>query len=453
MTTAGRNDPCPCGSGRKHKDCCAGAERGHVQALASARARDSALAKLLTFAFEPVFDKDHSIAESVFWGERIRNGSAAELAWLMDSEDANIKYNAWFLFDWSVDGSSTVADLFIEESGTRLTPAERQFLNRLSRAHLRLYEVEEVNRGEGVWLLDLWTGARLYVVERTASAEIVTWDLLGGRVAPDGMGHNVFEGGLYLYPMDVRDEIVGHFRRLYRRYERKVPGGDMAGFFRSYGMVFNHLWVDYVVLPEPPEVTTSDGDPLVFCHAVFDAETPEAVRALVERQSSVRRIDDQRLAWTDPQDCTRVLGTWSFEGGRIVFEAVSQERAARGRAWLEALAGSQVRYRATALETVDQAMNELRRMPVQAPPEPEEADAGAVRRLYDRHYRAWLDRPVPALGNRTPRAAAGTRIWRARLIDLLKSFENKSERAALHGRPPYHFGWIWQELGLERPRR
>ena len=60
-------------------------------------------------------------------------------------------------------------------------------------------------------------------------------------------------------------------------------------------------------------------------------------------------------------------------------------------------------------------------------------------------------RPAPSLGNRTPRRAAQTKLWRPRLVELLKRLENGAERASLHGRPPYDFHWIWRELGIERP--
>ena len=66
----------------------------------------------------------------------------------------------------------------------------------------------------------------MFVIERTATMQIVTWDLLGARVAPDGLGGNVFEGGLYLYPADSKDDIIRHFRRLHRRHHRKFPLDD-----------------------------------------------------------------------------------------------------------------------------------------------------------------------------------------------------------------------------------
>jgi hypothetical protein len=454
MNSAGRNDPCPCGSGRKFKDCCSGDEQARLAALSAGSVRESSIAKLLAFAFQPAFDSDHSIAEVIFWGDLLRNAVPHEVQWLMDSEDANIKYNAWFLFDWDADGQGTAAELFLEDPHVQLSAAEHRFLTRLSRANLRLYEVEEVDRGRGVRLLDLWTGARLFVIERTATSHIVTWDLLGARVAPDGLGGSVFEGGLYLFPAEAKTEVVTHFRRLFRRHQRKHPEDDAGAFFRKHGMVFNHLWLDLVAFPEAPQLVTAEGDPLIFCRAVFETPHLEEVQRAIAAQPDVRSAEEGRLVWYETRgEGRRELGTWGFDEGRVVLETTSQARASRGRSWLEALVGDRVRYRATALETIEQTMEAIRSRPDRTAAEsPPPADVGAVQELYDRHYRSWLDRPAPSLGHRTPRAAARTKLWRARLIDELKQLENGVERAALQGRPAYDFRWIWEELGVERPQ-
>jgi hypothetical protein len=452
MKTAGRNDPCPCGSGRKYKDCCGAREGLRAAVASSASTRESSISKLLSFAFQPAFDSDHSIAETVFWGSLLRDAKPHEVQWLMDSEDANIKYNSWFLFDWDIDGQGTAADLFLEDEHARLSGAERDFLERLCRAHLRLYEVEVVDRGLGVHLVDLWTGERSFVIERTATEQIVTWDLLGARVAPDGLGGQVFEGGLYLYPSDAKAHMLSHFKRLFRRHKKKFPDDDAAAFFQQHGMVFHHMWLKLVAFPEPPQVMTADGEAVMFCRAVFDADDAAAVREQIAAQPDVQPGEEELLLLIESTPTgDRQVGAWGFEGQRVVFETTSQERAARGRAWLEALVGDRVRYRATALETIEQTINELKRQPAR-PVEPlPEGESEAVRELFDRHFASWLDRPNPAFGNRTPRAAAHTKLWRPQVMEVLKHLENGAERASLRGRPSYDFRWIWRELGLERP--
>jgi hypothetical protein len=60
------------------------------------------------------------------------------------------------------------------------------------------------------------------------------------------------------------------------------------------------------------------------------------------------------------------------------------------------------------------------------------------------------DQSLPALKGKTPRQAAGLKTLRPTLIALLKDMENREAHAALEGRPPYDFSWLWQELELQR---
>lgn len=436
-----------------YKDCCSRLPRPSRLAHADGATREAALSKLLAFAFQPSFDADHSVAEVLFWGERLRSASPGAVQRLLASDDASLKYNAWFLFDWEVDNTGTVADLFLEERTVGLSPAERKVLDALRRTHLRLYEVECVDRGRRLGLLDLWTGERVSVVDRGSLDPVVIWDVLGARVAPDGHGGRRFEGGVYRYPIEARAQIGAQFRRAYQRHQRRHPDSDLDAFFRRHGALFHHLWLDLVLFPEPREVLTSDGDPMIFCRAVFDTDRIDEVSRAIGRHPDVRLTEDRRFVLQEQaDDGSREVGRWSVDAGRILFETTSQARAIRGRRWLESLVGGLVQYRATALETLDQAMEGLRR-----PPEPPaddrvpERDARAVKALFDRHYRGWLDRPAPDLGNRTPRAAARTKTWRPRLVDRLKHLENEAARAAIAGRPPYDFRWIWLALGLDRP--
>src|SRR4029078_6987303 len=165
--------------------------------------------------------------------------------------------------------AAATRETVLQEEHANLSPAERQFMRRLCDAHLRLYEVECVERGLGVHLLDLWTSEASSVIEREATDRIVTWDLLGARVSPDGTGGNVFEGGLYVYPAEVKDAIIRHFRRLQRRHHRKQPFDTLSTFFRRHVAVYHHCWLQLVAYPDPPQLVTAEGDPFVFCRSVF----------------------------------------------------------------------------------------------------------------------------------------------------------------------------------------
>jgi hypothetical protein len=77
-----------------------------------------------------------------------------------------------------------------------------------------------------------------------------------------------------------------------------------------------------------------------------------------------------------------------------------------------------------------------------------------VRQGLDDHYRRVLDDPIPALGGKSPRAAAKTPKGREKVAAWLKTLENHSARRPA-GDPigGYDFGWMWQELGVAALRR
>jgi len=51
----------------------------------------------------------------------------------------------------------------------------------------------------------------------------------------------------------------------------------------------------------------------------------------------------------------------------------------------------------------------------------------------------------------TPRQAAGQAATRAKLVAILKQMENQAVRQRRSGQAAYDFGWMWAELGLDRP--
>ena len=83
-----------------------------------------------------------------------------------------------------------------------------------------------------------------------------------------------------------------------------------------------------------------------------------------------------------------------------------------------------------------------------------EQERAIVQQGLDDYYRRVLDEPIPALGGKSPRAAAKTVKGREKVAAWLKMIENH----AAH-RPPgdpmgsYDTGWMWRELGVEALRR
>lgn len=452
MTEIGRNAPCPCGSGQKYKKCClAKNEAARAADRPPQNPRDRVMPALLRFAFTPQFDGDHDIAMRLFWADRLDSMRPEAVQALLASDDAQVKYNAWFVWDLEIEDGLTVADLFLARRGRLLDTAERAFIDCMRRSHLRLYQIEMVDRGVGVTLRDLWTKDTVFVHERLGSEQLVRWDVIAARVATHREDHPEFEGGMYLYQAADKAELLRVLRGYHRSFRRRFPRATLADFFKRHAFVFNHLWLDLVVARPLPKMLTAEGDDMMFTRSVFDVVDPAALRSALEQRDDVDLTDDGAFIWLeDDQGFRRTLGTFRLEGSRLTLETVSRARDERGRAWLAQAAPALTTYRATEIETVAQALAKRRDASAEREDDlPADVRASIEQEMMDQHYRKWLDQPIPALAGSTPREAAASRTLRPLLIDLLRELNNRCERNVREGRPAYDPSWIWSELRLK----
>ncbi|HVL69895.1 MAG TPA: SEC-C metal-binding domain-containing protein [Vicinamibacterales bacterium] len=456
MPDAGRNDPCPCGSGRKYKKCCLAADRPPLTLVDDMAVRRSAMARLHQFAARPQFEGDWEIADVLFWSDRLDHLPDEDVAGIIGTEDVEAKFNSFFLFDVDIDDGRRVVDMFLEQKGYTLSAAERGFLERMAASHMALYEITAVMPGEGVKLKDLFTREVVFVTEHSGSTQLATWDLLGARVVADSTGVPRFEGGVYLYPRSGKDTILREFRKYQRRFKKRAPGATVGDFFRRHAAVFNWLWLDLVVLREPPTLVTAEGDEINFTATDFQILDAPALQAALKACADLEADEEGSYTWLEETDeMSRVLGRLLIDGDRLRLETTSRPRGERGRSLLESIAGAAIRHRGTSHTSVESAMAQLRERPRESPQQevPPEIAADLVKEWQDRHYQRWMDEPVPALDGHTPREAAASKKLRPKLIELLRTFDNHTERGRLAGQPPYETSWLWSALGLKEPER
>ena len=456
--TPGRNDLCPCGSGRKYKKCCLVRDEAVRQVSAAADAvaldgadlRQAALDALTAYSIQQGLAKQARAVVEAFSLDRPLPEGVSEA-------DVHLK----FYFHWHLDAvlanGRTIAEAFLESAGPSLPTRQRALLERLSRARLRLYEVEEVRREEGLRLLDLRSGERVWVRERSATRQLERWDVLGARLAAEEDGVLGLEGGAYLFTPDAKSDLVDRLRKEERTLRRRNEALDDDALVRLFAPIVHSLWLARSVPRPKPRLVTAEGDPLVFGKCVFDVFDERALRAALDRHGELVADPDGGYLWVeDSRDgFTRTLGEITLEEGRLTLNVTSRQRAERGRALIAKACGAAIRHRATRYESVESAMKA--RVPALAmrpeePVPPAEA-ARVLAEFKDGHYRAWLDVPLPALAGRTPRHAARLKTLRPRLIDLLKELENHEARSASPESLAYDFGWMWSELGLEAKAR
>ena len=451
VSVVGRNDPCPCGSGRKFKRCCLNKIDAVSRSYLFAE-RASALTKIMRFAARSQFKEMHEAALALFWGDWLSEEPGHQLEKVMASEPVEIAYNSWFAFDFDCGDGRNMLEMFLESQARQLSSGELNYLHGMRGSHLRLYEILEVKPDQGFELRDLWDDGRFYVRERAATRQIVAWDVVIARIGPGEDGETVFETLPYVFPASAKDELLKGLRKAHRLFTHEYPEKGIVDFFKTMAPVFHKLWLEEVALPPRPKLITGDGEPFIFAKAIFDLLDREAaIRSLADRDDIVDHGDGS-YGWLEPAgDFQRGAGTIFIEERRVVFETTSQKRAERARDLLPDLMRGSVRFKAISYENVEQA---IKRTPQKAekkePDIPIEEQRKILGEFYEQHYRKWLDEPVPALGNRTPRHAARLKTVRPKLVALLKEFEGHSERQRRSGEIAYDFSWMWGELGLNR---
>jgi len=172
----GRNQPCPCGSGKKYKKCCLSAGEAHAAAPSPVHERDQDLVtQLRRYAKQRFGEK---------WARAARD--------FTDAAQAMQLFAPWSVYVFEIEGRPVV-DWFLEDRDARLGAEERAWLLAQQRAWLSIWEVLEVEPGKSVTVRDLLSGEERRVHEARGSAMLVPRDAILGRVV-DHEGTAVFCG-------------------------------------------------------------------------------------------------------------------------------------------------------------------------------------------------------------------------------------------------------------------
>ncbi|WJS84806.1 hypothetical protein [Paracoccus sp. TOH] len=152
-----------------------------------------------------------------------------------------------------------------------------------------------------------------------------------------------------------------------------------------------------------------------------------------------------------------VLGTITLKGKALLLNVNSRERAERGKAMIQAVAGKLLRPQLTAIQTAQQVMRDQQSQGDGRQSDGEDLPPELAREVLaefpDNHYHAILDQPVPVLGDKTPRQAVRSAAGRKKVVDWLKHLENGSARQPGTPMANYDFSWMWDALGLMSERQ
>lgn len=369
---ARRNDPCPCGSGRKFKFCCLHAQRQ-----------------------VPLPDRVSWIWTKLTWF-CLRGGLEDEVDEVVEALESDVPEYELLAVSLVLFQDGAI-DRFLAERGPVLPDDERNLVAQWALVDRSVHEVAEVTPGAGVVLRDIRTGDVVEVRERLGSTQLSVGDLLYAHVVPDGETHQMV-GGVVSIPLRLRDQLV-------TLLDEGYDALDLAELLAA-GVA-------------APEMHTTEGEPIVLGEAHFFVADPSAVVALdnvLEREAEgtwSESVEVEGRRW--------IRGIVVHEGDELVVSANSEARIARLRHIVETtVPGASLvseSSRTPAQVLAERPSPELAQA-APLPPGAAEALDAFVREQEDR----WVDESVPALGGLTPRQAAADPTRREQLVALLHEF-------------------------------
>jgi hypothetical protein len=478
----GRNDPCPCGSGKKYKKCCdlSQTHGGFVQTPQSWFPPSERTGTLWDDYMEvfPIvamygkkimdFDKD---------GPEFKN-AVTDFENLFHPGDKggiiDSFFMSWMHFDLRFGISlETVAERMLSDPMiSNLMEPGPTYIQQLSESYLTFFEIiDSISSPDDVTVRELGTGKRFKVLHVGELYEIdpnpgEIW--FSRRVGPPDQ--SIFYTTPYIY----EPETCAQFKRVVLAQEKDFKKSPRAPLFpteRHFAESQKEtalFWAWYICqgemtgLSQIPfhDLITTDGEEFALTEIHFRIKDETSLR---KRLSALRsyQYDKNDDSWTwlkaksrkYPDAPRTVLGHFSIQGDRLIAETNSQERAFRLRSKLKGHLRNLIAYEKTLyrdpldmpelspeeIEAQEKASKELNSRP--------EIQEAIKKNLEHHYYNVWPKTKLPALGGLTPLQAGKREKERAKLEAMLNDFE-RMQNTRTSDMPKFNIDKLRRLLGL-----
>lgn len=234
MPKINRNAPCPCGSGKKYKNCHMRQDQLRTSRELSLRPEEGALLSVLyQFAQLPRYATDLAEALDFFWGGHY------DLRAISDDDVVDLRRTLeWFIFDRRLHDGGRVVDQYLATEGARLNTEIRQIAAAWGRSAMGVFR-----------LAGQPTDGRMPLYDPLQQRELTVFDPMLARTAQVG---DVLAGRLYtldetqrlmmmttLLPAEYEAPLAAFMAHAYEIYGDEHPRAGWADFLRENGHLVN----------------------------------------------------------------------------------------------------------------------------------------------------------------------------------------------------------------------
>ncbi|MHC1698124.1 MAG: SEC-C metal-binding domain-containing protein [Geobacteraceae bacterium] len=223
MQKIGRNELCPCGSGKKYKKCCLAKEQGQASRL---REESTVAKSALDWLGSQFPDGVRTAIQTGFYtGLKKAEKQALDDLAAEKKELLSINIGEWLLTDAKIavqEENLPVRELLLSKDVSVFSDAGRSWLSSLGERTLSLFEVRQLKPGVGLLVKDLLSieAPEVWVAESKLSRGLVLWDIFGARLVQNGEQYKL-SGAVYPFLRETANACKA-------KILRKVKGLDLC---------------------------------------------------------------------------------------------------------------------------------------------------------------------------------------------------------------------------------
>ena len=459
-----RNDPCPCGSGKKYKKCCMLKEKTSTTSLTLHLLRntaDNVISVLLEYAKKIYGEESMFEAWDSGW---------AEMAGDFQTDSPFLQmFTPWFVYHWLPDDydleahfpcEHTIVARFLKEYDWKVDNFTKRYLEEAQREPVTFWQVQAVEPEKGMLLKDFITERECFVHEVSGTRIIKKWDIVFGQVIGlDGV-YILSATGPYTLPSSrFREHITEFTDRIKRSRGPVVKPVDLLEYDMDFIMCYE-LCVEELLNPPLPELRNTDGEKLVFTTSryTFDPANRTDIIAKLDSMRNIEYAGDEdgelEFIWIveKKKGMMQSITNAHIKIGPdyILSECNSKPRDKRLKNRFLKSLGEWIKYEDTTHKPLDfdelpKSSEESGALDLDTLPEEERQQ---LVEFIESQYMRWPDQNIPVLQNKTPREAVKTPAGRKQVAALINDWENLQLRKP---NPQFRFDFnrLRKTLGLE----
>ena len=472
----GRNDLCPCGSGKKHKHCCLSEQplSEDSQWRRNHEASSRLAGEMMRFA-----ERNFSGEIQDAWRDFNMEGFPPP-----PKSGENQIFMPYFLYLWDPERpfpkrepgeAGIVVREFMHKKERLLSDLERQFIEQAITQPLSFYEVIWCKPGERMALHDVLLGQDTQVIEHAATQMLREGDLVYAQLwhspVPAVMGCSA---PLAITPRWKADVIAlrKRLRKKIARQKRDLTAKDLIHYEDDVREVYLNI---RDAMHTPPRLQNTDGDPLIFHTLAFRVGSPavafEALAPLAWGLSKEELIKEaeldehgalHRVAFDWIKKGNRKIRSWDntimghieISGNTLTADVNSKERAEKLRSEIEKRLGILATFQNTTAKTPEELMKTVPLEKGQRGDKSEDLlldpeTRKSFQEIMQKQVEDWVHEKIPALGGKTPLQAVLDPDGREIVESLLRDWERMFEKDDAQGNIRPDIGVVRRLLKLE----